>query len=155
MSDSKGDRLIGHPSAAEAIEWLKSSRPKTLGDSLGIEITELSPDRVVATMPVDERTHQPFGLLHGGASVALAETVASLGAVLNVDFRKFAAVGLEINANHLRAKKSGIVTGIATPVHVGKTTQVWGIEILDEDGRKICVSRMTVAIVPTDAVQKG
>jgi len=117
-------------------------------DALGIEILELTPARVVATMPVDDRTRQPFGLLHGGASVALAETVASLGAFTNIDATQFAAVGVEINANHLRSKRDGLVRATATPIHVGRTTQVWSIEIVDELNRTVCVSRCTLAIVP-------
>src|SRR3954464_18852 len=131
-------------------EILKHAREatKNLGDTLGIEIIELSPARVVATMPVDERTRQPFGILHGGASVALAETVASLGAVMNVDLEKSSAVGLEINANHLRAKRDGLVRATATPFHVGRSTQVWDIRISDEEERPVCVSRCTLAVVP-------
>src|SRR6185503_10879375 len=113
-----------------------------------IEIIEMTPERVVATMPVDDRTRQPFGILHGGASVALAETVASLGAVMNVDLEKASAVGLEINANHLRAKREGTVRATATPFHVGRSTQVWDIRIVDEEGRSVCVSRCTLAVVP-------
>lgn len=119
-----------------------------LADVLGIEIVELTPGRVVATMPVDERTRQPFGILHGGASVALAETVASLGAVMNVDLERSTAVGLEINANHLRAKREGVVRATATPFHMGRSTQVWDIRIVDEENRAVCVSRCTLAIVP-------
>jgi uncharacterized protein (TIGR00369 family) len=111
-------------------------------------MVELTPERVVATMPVDDKTRQPFGLLHGGASVALAETVASLGAVLNIDRTKFAAVGVEINANHLRSKKAGIVRATGVPIHLGRSTQVWSIEIVDEDNQRVCVSRCTLAIVP-------
>jgi 1,4-dihydroxy-2-naphthoyl-CoA hydrolase len=119
-----------------------------LADVLGIEIIELTPTRVVATMPVDDRTRQPFGILHGGASVALAETVASLGAVMNTDLEKATAVGLEINANHLRAKKEGVVRATALPIHVGRSTQVWEIRIVDEEERPVCVSRCTLAVVP-------
>ena len=119
-----------------------------LPDTLGIVVEELGLDRVVATMPVDRRTHQPFGILHGGASVALAETVASLGAWINVDRDRFHAVGLEINANHMRAKADGIVRATAMPIHRGTTTHVWSIEIRDEEGRMVCVSRCTLAIVP-------
>jgi uncharacterized protein (TIGR00369 family) len=119
-----------------------------LADQLGIEILELTPKRVVARMPVDRRTRQPFGILHGGASVALAETVASLGAILNVDIDKSSAVGLEINANHLRAKREGVVTATATPFHVGRSTQVWDIRIVDEEERPVCISRCTLAVVP-------
>jgi 1,4-dihydroxy-2-naphthoyl-CoA hydrolase len=120
-----------------------------LAEAIGIVIIELSPSRVIATMPVDERTRQPYGLLHGGASVALAETVASLGAIMNVDQEHFRAVGLEINANHIRAKMEGIVRATATPLHIGRLTHVWSVEIRDEEGRAVCISRCTVAIVPT------
>jgi len=119
-----------------------------LADAMGIEIVELSASRVIATMPVDHRTRQPFGILHGGASVALAETVASLGATANVDRQEFVAVGLEINANHIRAKSDGVVTATATPIHIGKTTHVWDVRIVDEDERPVCVSRCTLAIRP-------
>ena len=119
-----------------------------LADSLGIELVELSSERVVATMPVDERTLQPFGILHGGASLALAETVASLGATANIDREAFVAVGLEINANHIRTKSEGVVTATGTPIHVGRTTQVWDIRIVDERARLICVSRCTIAVRP-------
>lgn len=120
---------------------------KGMASAIGIDITELSPDKVVATMPVDDRTRQPFGLLHGGASAALAETVASIGAVLNVDPDTQAAVGVELNANHLRAKTAGIVTATATPLHRGRTIHVWEIRIEDEESRLICVARCTLAIV--------
>jgi 1,4-dihydroxy-2-naphthoyl-CoA hydrolase len=127
---------------------LRSLATRGLADALGIEVLEISPDRVVATMPVDDRTRQPFGILHGGASVALAETVASLASAANVDREEFAAVGLEINANHLRAKRDGLVTATATPVHIGRTTHVWDVRIVDEDARPICISRCTIAIRP-------
>jgi 1,4-dihydroxy-2-naphthoyl-CoA hydrolase len=116
--------------------------------TLGIEIVELEKDKVVMTMPVDDRTRQPFGLLHGGASVVLAESAASFGTVLNIDTDKQLAVGLEINANHVRSKRDGIVTATAVPVHRGRTTMVWDIRITDESDRLICISRCTVAIVP-------
>ena len=119
-----------------------------LPGTLGIAILELTDDRVVATMPVDARTRQPFGILHGGASVALAETVASLGATGRIDRSAFMAVGQEINANHLRAKADGVVTATAVPVHVGRTSQVWSIEIRDEVGKLVCISRCTLAVVP-------
>ena len=127
---------------------LRSLATRGLADALGIEVLEISPDRVVATMPVDDRTRQPFGILHGGASVALAETVASLASAANVDREEFAAVGLEINANHLRAKRDGLVTATATPVHIGRTTHVWDVRIVDEDARPICISRCTIASRP-------
>ena len=118
-----------------------------LAGKLGIELTTLTPDKVAATMPVDDRTRQPFGILHGGASAALAETVASLGAVLNIDRETQAAVGLELNANHVRAKSEGTVTATATPLHRGRRTQVWDVRIEDEEGRLICASRCTLAII--------
>ena len=122
----------------------------TLGESLGIEFTEAGDDFLRGRMPVDQRTRQPFGLLHGGASIALAETVASFGAVLHIDRERFAAVGLEINGNHLRAKTEGVVRATATPIHLGRSTQVWSIEIVDEQGRPVCISRCTMAIVPRE-----
>jgi len=118
-------------------------------DALGIDIVELTPIRVVATMPVDDRTRQPFGLLHGGASVALAETTASLGAFANIDPTRFAAVGVEINANHIRSKHDGLVRATAEPVHIGRTTHVWSIRIADEEDRTVSVARCTIAIVAT------
>jgi 1,4-dihydroxy-2-naphthoyl-CoA hydrolase len=121
---------------------------ETLLSTLGIEITEATKERVVATMPVGPKVHQPFGLLHGGASVSLAETAASLAAYMNVDHATETAVGIEINANHLRAKRDGVVTATATPVHVGKRTQVWDVRIEDEAGKVVCVSRCTLAVVP-------
>ena len=124
-----------------------------LAPTLGIAFVEVTPDRVVATMPVDDRTRQPFGLLHGGASVALAETVASVGAWMNIDQARDAAVGLEINANHLRAKRDGTVTATATPYHRGRATHVWDVRIADEAGRPVCVSRCTVAVVPQGGTQ--
>ena len=127
---------------------LQALPTRGLADVLGITILELTPTQVVATMPVDERTRQPFGILHGGASVALAETVASLGAVLNVDLEQSNAVGLEINANHLRAKRDGVVTATAVPIHVGRLTQVWEVRIVDEQERPVCISRCTLAVVP-------
>jgi uncharacterized protein (TIGR00369 family) len=126
-----------------------ASHPQeTLLTTLGIEIVEATPERVVATMPVGPRVHQPFGLLHGGASVALAETVASTGAWMNVDQSAEMVVGIEINANHLRARRDGTVTATATPVHVGRRTQVWEVRIADAGGHMVCVSRCTLAVVP-------
>jgi len=115
--------------------------------ALGIEMVEVTADRVTATMPVHAKTHQPFGLLHGGASVVLAETVASIGTWNLIDQENEYAVGLEINANHIRSKRDGIVTAIATPLHRGRTTMVWDIKIVDEENKLICISRCTVAVV--------
>lgn len=138
------------PGAASSLHDQHPVPWQGLPRTLGMELVELTPERVVITMPVDERTHQPFGLLHGGASVALAETAVSIGGWRNVDPTRFATVGLEINANHLRAKRSGVVKAVAVPIHRGRTTQVWTVEITDEDGRLVCVSRCTLAVVPIE-----
>jgi len=114
---------------------------------LGIEFTEIGHDFLCAKMPVDRRTRQPFGILHGGASVVLSETLGSAAAHLSLTDENKMAVGLEINANHVRPVKDGFVHGKAEPLHVGKTTQVWQTKIMDEQNRLICVSRITVAIV--------
>lgn len=119
----------------------------TLMEALGIEIVELKEDRVVATMPVMGATRQPFGMLHGGASVALAETAASVGTYNLIDRKRQQTVGLEINANHLRGISEGMVTAVAVPLHKGRRTMVWDIKISDEQERLICVSRCTMAII--------
>ncbi|TRZ37093.1 hotdog fold thioesterase [Niallia circulans] len=127
---------------------MKFTNENTLMERIGIEITEVREDGTcIATMPVDERTRQPFGYLHGGASVALAETVASLGAASLVDLETHAVFGQEINANHIRSKKDGIVTAIATVIHQGKSSMVYEIKIQDEEGKLICISRCTIAVV--------
>lgn len=120
---------------------------QTIIGTLGIEFTETSADRVIATMPVNASTHQPFGLLHGGASVVLAESVASVGTWNLIDQESEIAVGLEINANHIRGKASGVVTAIGIPLHKGRSTMVWDIKIVDEEEKLICISRCTVAIM--------
>ena len=117
--------------------------------NLGVEMVELTPGRVVATMPVDERHHQPFGYLHGGVSVVLAETVASVGGFMNCPPGKV-AFGSEINASHVRPKRSGTLTAVGIPAHVGRRTQVWEVRITDEEDRTVCVSRCTVAIVDVE-----
>jgi uncharacterized protein (TIGR00369 family) len=129
---------------------------KPIPDSMGgaaelldIEIVEMSDEKVVATMPVTKKHHQPFGVLHGGVSVVLAESVASVGAYLAAP-DGFVAMGIEINANHIRAVREGTVTAVATPVHRGRSTQVWQVEITGDNDKLICVSRCTLAIV-----QKG
>ena len=119
----------------------------TLGEQLGMEFTEIGEDYIKGTMPVDHRTKQPYGLLHGGASVALAETLGSIGAALVVDQSKFNCVGLEINANHLRSVRDGFVTAIARPVHIGASTHVWDISITDQRDKLVCISRLTVAVI--------
>jgi 1,4-dihydroxy-2-naphthoyl-CoA hydrolase len=123
-------------------------RENTLAETIGLEFTEVGPDYLRGTMPVDHRTIQPYGLLHGGASCVLAETLGSVASAYVVDHSKFYCVGLEINANHVRGVKSGIVTGTARPLHLGASTHVWEIKIEDERGKLICVSRLTVMIVP-------
>lgn len=120
----------------------------TLVEHLGMQVTEIGADYVRGTMPVDTRTVQPFGLLHGGASVALAESLGSLGANLVLEADKEMAVGLDINANHVRAATSGLVIGTARPLHLGRSTQVWEIRIEDEGQNLVCVSRLTMAVVP-------
>jgi uncharacterized protein (TIGR00369 family) len=134
----------------ETRAWLRAFPSRGLLDTLGIEIVAAEPGRVEATMPVEPRVHQPFGLLHGGASVALAESVASIAAALNIDRARFMAVGLEINANHLRSKRDGVVTAVGTPAHLGRSTQVWEVRIADERERLVCLSRCTIAVVPLE-----
>ncbi|SHG74832.1 hotdog fold thioesterase [Pedobacter caeni] len=125
-----------------------NDRPKNhLGGLLDIQFTEVGPDFLTATMPVDERTHQPAGILHGGASVVLAETLGSIASYMCIDPEKYQAVGLEINANHLRPVKSGLVTGICKPLHIGAKTHVWEIKIYNDKGKMNCISRLTVAVI--------
>ncbi len=119
----------------------------TLGEHLGMQFIEVGDDYLKATMPVDKRTHQPYGLLHGGASVALAETIGSVASALIINPEKMMCVGLEINANHVRGVSEGLVTGIATPLHLGGSTHVWDIKIYDNQERLVCVSRLTVALL--------
>jgi len=119
----------------------------TIMEQIGIKITGFTNDSITGTMPVDRRTHQPYGILHGGASVVLAETLGSLAAQLTVDDSKYQTVGLEVNANHIKSVRSGIVTGIAVPIHLGKKTQVWEIKITDESNALICISRLTMAVI--------
>jgi len=124
-------------------EWSRN----TLSEHLGMEFTELGDDYLKATMPVDHRTHQPYGLLHGGASVALAETLGSVCSALVINSEKFMCVGIEINANHIRSIQSGVVTGTCTPIHIGGSTHVWDIRIHDDRNKLLCISRLTVAIL--------
>jgi 1,4-dihydroxy-2-naphthoyl-CoA hydrolase len=126
---------------------IRSFGEDNLASHLGMVLSEIGPDYLVATMPVDERTRQPYGLLHGGASVALAETLGSVASALVIDHTKYMCVGIEINANHVRSAKQGLVTGTATPIHLGKTTHVWDIKIYDERNKLVCISRLTVAIL--------
>ena len=130
------------------IEDLLSVGKDTMGEYLGIEWTEIGDDFIKARMPVDHRTKQPYGLLHGGASCVLSETIGSLASAMVIDHSKFVCVGLEINANHVRSAREGFVTGIATPLHLGSNTHVWDIKIHDEVKKLVCVSRLTVAVIP-------
>lgn len=132
---------------AVTLQQLNSLAPDTMSQYLGMEWVEIGPDFLKIKMPVDYRTIQPYGLLHGGASCALAETVGSFGSHLIVDPEKFICVGLEINANHLRSARAGFVTATATPIHLGAGTHVWDIKINDDAGKLICVSRLTVAVL--------
>jgi 1,4-dihydroxy-2-naphthoyl-CoA hydrolase len=120
----------------------------TMMETLGIRITAVGDDWLQGTMPVDHRTHQPYGLLHGGASVVLAETLGSTAAMLTLDPNQELAVGLDINANHLRGVRNGTVTGTAKALHLGRTTQVWEIRIENEEGALVCISRITMAVIP-------
>lgn len=119
----------------------------TLSDFLGIRFTEVKEDSLIATMPANERTKQPLGLVHGGANVVLAETIASTAANAVVDFNLYYCVGLEINANHIRSVREGLITAITHPIHLGRTTQVWHIDLYNELGKLTCISRMTASVV--------
>jgi len=134
-----------------SIASLNELLSNTMGESLGIEWLEVGDDFMVARMPVDNRTRQPYGLLHGGASCALAETIGSVASAMVIDHERFACVGLEINANHVRSAREGFVKGKAKPLHLGANTHVWDIRITDEAERLVCVSRLTVAVIPRKA----
>jgi 1,4-dihydroxy-2-naphthoyl-CoA hydrolase len=131
-----------------SLEDLSALAKNTMAEFIGIEFTEITKNSLKARMPVDHRTNQPYGLLHGGASCVLAETVGSIASALVVDRSSFICVGLEINANHIRSARNGFVTGIASPLHLGKSTHVWDIKIYNEENNLVCVSRLTVAILP-------
>ncbi|HEY7873402.1 MAG TPA: hotdog fold thioesterase [Rudaea sp.] len=135
-----------------SLDQLNADMRATLCDTLGMRISEIGDDYLRGTMPVDARTRQPFGLLHGGASVALAETLGSMAGNLCLDVNKELAVGLDINANHVRAVTSGNVTGTARALHVGRNTQVWEIRIEDDARRLVNISRLTLAVVPRQSL---
>jgi 1,4-dihydroxy-2-naphthoyl-CoA hydrolase len=137
------------------LEQLNALNEGTLMQALGIRFTAIGEDFLRGTMPVDARTHQPYGLLHGGASVALAETLGSSAAMLCLDPASEATVGLDINANHVRGVRSGEVTGTARPLHLGRSTHVWEIRIEDADGALVCISRLTMAVIPARRVQRA
>ncbi len=128
-------------------EQLNNGIQNNLSSHLGIEFLEVSTSSIKAKMPVDYRTIQPFGILHGGASVALAETLGSIAAQINIDQEKYVAVGLEINANHIRSVRKGFVYGVTSPLHIGKSTHVWQIKITNEDDKLVCISRITMSII--------
>ncbi|AMB87054.1 esterase [Pseudomonas agarici] len=130
------------------IDQLNASAKNTICQVLDIRFEAFDDESLTASMVVDHRTHQPFGLLHGGASVVLAETVGSMASYLCVDTSQYYCVGLEINANHLRGVRSGRVTAVATPIHIGRTTHVWDIRLSSDEGKINCVSRLTMAVVP-------
>jgi 1,4-dihydroxy-2-naphthoyl-CoA hydrolase len=132
---------------AHSLEELNALNEGTLAAQLGMEMTEIGRDFVSGRMPVDHRTAQPYGLLHGGASIALAETLGSLAAAMTVDSASKLVVGQEINANHIRAVREGHVTGTARPVHLGGRSQVWSIEVVDPAGRLVCISRLTLVVL--------
>jgi 1,4-dihydroxy-2-naphthoyl-CoA hydrolase len=133
-------------------EDLNANRQGTLIGHLGILFTEVGADFIRGTMPVDTRTVQPYGLLHGGASVALAETLGSMGAAMCVNAEEYQVVGQEINANHVRAARSGLVTGTARAVHLGGRTHVWSIEIVNDAQKLVCISRITMAVIKRGAL---
>jgi 1,4-dihydroxy-2-naphthoyl-CoA hydrolase len=134
------------------LEELNGNGSGTLIGNLGILFTEIGDDFVRGTMPVDARTVQPYGLLHGGASVALAETLGSMGAAMCVDAAEYQVVGQEINANHVRAARSGLVTGTARALHLGGRTHVWSIEIVNDAQKLVCISRITMAVIKRGAL---
>lgn len=138
-----------------SIADLASLGKDTMGEHIGIEWLEPGDDFLSARMPVDHRTRQPYGLLHGGASVALAETLGSVAAAMVIDSNKFYCVGLEINANHVRSAREGYVTGIAKPIHIGASTHVWDVKIYDEKQKLVCVSRLTVAILKLNYISSS
>jgi len=139
----------------QTLEDLNGAGDGTMIRHLGIVFSEIGSDFLRATMPVDDRTRQPYGLLHGGASVALAETLGSTGAVMCVDKSGFLCVGQEINANHVRSARRGQVTGTARPVHLGGRSHVWAIEIVNDEQALVCISRMTVAVVKVGTLKVG
>lgn len=134
-------------------EHITTQHQGTALEALDITIVEATEDRLVATMPIGPKHRQPSGYLHGGISVVLAETVASLGSTLHIDLERQMAFGLEINANHVRPKRDGVVTATATPLHLGRNTHVWDVRIVDERGKLVCVSRCTVAVVDRPSEQ--
>ena len=130
------------------LAYLNAMRKNSICEVLDITFDAFDDNSITASMVVDHRTHQPFGLLHGGASVVLAETLGSMASYMCIDQKQFYCVGLEVNANHLRGVRSGRVSAVARPVHRGRTTHVWDIRLTSDDGKASCVSRLTMAVVP-------
>lgn len=130
------------------LDALNALQKNTIGELLDIRFESCDDESISASMAVDARSHQPYGLLHGGASVVLAETLGSMASYLCIDSRRFYCVGLEVNANHLRGLREGRVHAVARPVHLGRTTHVWDIRLSGDDGKPSCISRLTMAIVP-------
>jgi len=140
------------PASPTALNVLSA---RTMSEAIGIEFLEVGDDYVKARMPVDERTVQPAGILHGGASVALAETLGSVAATLCVNPAESTCVGLEINANHIRSLRSGFVIGVARPIHIGGATQIWDIRMTNEQDQLVCVSRLTLAVLNRERASSG
>jgi 1,4-dihydroxy-2-naphthoyl-CoA hydrolase len=132
---------------AYTLDELNRRGEHTLADFLGIRFVDMTEDTLTATMPANERTKQPIGIVHGGANVVLAETIASTAANAVIDINSFYCVGLEINANHIRSVREGLITGTARPLHLGRTTQVWSIDLFNDAGQRTCISRMTASVV--------
>ena len=130
------------------LQALNDLRKNTINEALDVRFESFDDESITASMVVDARTHQPYGLLHGGASVVLAETLGSTASYLCIDTSQFYCVGLEVNANHLRGVRSGRVTAVARPIHLGRTTHVWDIRLSGDDGKPSCIARLTMAIVP-------
>ncbi|TNE33558.1 MAG: hotdog fold thioesterase [Alphaproteobacteria bacterium] len=144
------DKNVWWSGKLPSIEDMTAGGATSMPGFLGIEFTDVGPAHVTARMPVSDRTRQPFGRIHGGASVVLAETVGSVAASFALDRSKFVAVGMEINANHVRPAYDGYVHATATPENIGRTTQIWSIRITDDAGKLVCISRITMAVIPRD-----
>ncbi len=147
LSSSSAAPTPSFTSRGVTLQQLNQLSANTMVQHLGIEFVEIGDSYLIAKMPVDNRTHQPLGLLHGGASVALAETLGSVAATFCVDMNTQYCVGLEINANHVKSARTGYVFGKTTPIHIGKKTQIWEIRISNEQNELVCISRITIAVI--------
>jgi len=148
LKNKNGERHLSIWHRQPELEQLNANRGNTIVELLDIRFEAVDDDSLTASMVVDSRTHQPYGLLHGGASVVLAETVGSTASYQCIDTSRFYRVGLEVNANHIRALRSGRVTAVCRPVHLGRSSHVWDIRLSGDDGKLSCISRLTVAVVP-------